>query len=126
MKASIEQTVAERRKHPRYKVYDVSVVVGDRRLGQIMDMSLGGLSFSYISLGQQDEGPADLGIVFGPNGHYLDKLPTRLVSESVLSRGASSNPVVVHRRSLQFVGLSAEQQEKLARFIKTHAKGVLV
>ena len=118
-----EQIVAEQRRHPRYKVSEVSVVVGDRRLGHIMDMSLGGLSFSYISLGLQDQSPVELGIVFGPDGHYLEKLPSRFVSESILSTGASSNPVVVQRRCMQFVGLSREQEERLARFIKVHANG---
>ena len=122
--ASIKQAVNERRRHPRYKVVDVSVVVGDRRLGQILDMSLGGLSFSYVSVGRQEEkDEVDLGIVFGPNGHYLDKLPTRFVSESILSKGAPANGIVVRRRSMQFVALSDEQREKLYRFIKNHTIG---
>jgi len=119
--ASTCQSVAERRRHPRYEVADVAAVVGQRRLGQIVEMSLGGLSFTYVSMSPRDEGPVDLGIVFGPNGHYLEKLPTRLVSESVLSRSASPHPIFVYRRSLEFVGLSEEQKERLSRFIRTHA-----
>ena len=121
--STTEQTVAERRRYPRYKVIDVSVVVGERRLGHIMDMSLGGLSFSYISLGRRDAGPVDLGIVFGPDGHYLDKLPCRMISEAVLSKEKPLSPIVIHRRSLEFIDLSGEQKEKLSRFIKAHSNG---
>jgi hypothetical protein len=118
---SYADLAVERRLHARYKVIDVSAVVGERKLGQIIDMSLGGLSFRYIENGPEEGGRIDLGILFGTNGHYLEKLPTEVVSDTVLSQGSPSHPMAIRKRSLKFLNLTDKQREQLASFIKVHA-----
>jgi len=120
---NVDLTV-ERRLHARYKVIDVSAVVGERKLGQIIDMSLGGLSFRYIDNGPEERGKIDLGILFGTNGHYLEKLPTEVVSDSILSQASPSHPMVIRKRSLKFLDLTDKQREQLDNFIKVHAAGM--
>ncbi|MEW6429149.1 MAG: PilZ domain-containing protein [Thermodesulfobacteriota bacterium] len=115
----------DRRQTPRYKMIDVAAVVGERRLGHVLDMSVGGMAFSYLQMQREDLEEIELGIIFGQNGQYLDKLPVEIISDSILSHGPVHHPVVVRRRSLRFVDLDDEQMEKLREFIRAHAKGSL-
>ena len=116
--------VVERRRHKRYKVLDVTAVVGARRVGHILDMSLGGLAFSYIEYKDLSSEEMELGIVFGKNGKYLDKLPAKIVSDSVLSHGPQAHPIVIRRCSLEFLQLSEDQIRNLQDFIKIHSNGI--
>ena len=115
--------VVERRRHKRHKVQDVSAVVGARRVGHILDMSLGGLSFSYIEYKDLPNQELELGIVFGKNGRYLEKLPARVVSDSVLSHGPQTHPVVIRRCSMQFLPYNDAQFQNLKAFINDHSCG---
>jgi len=119
------EVVSERRRHKRYKMLDVAAVVGDRRLGHILDMSEGGLSFSYIQMQADEDEKIDLGIIFGGNGLYLEKIPAEIICDSVLSHGPPYHPVVVRRRSMKFVDVTDEQRGKLTDFIKRHANGTI-
>ncbi len=110
----------ERRRHPRYKMLEVAAVVGERRLAHILDMSIGGVAFSYIQMRIEDDESIDLGIIFGPDGRYLQKLPAEIVSDTVLSHGPPHHPVIIRRRSMRFTDLSGEQKEQLAEFISRH------
>ncbi len=113
----------ERRRHPRYKMADVAAVVGERRLGHVLDMSMGGLAFSYIQMQARPEEEIELGIIFGQDGKYLDKLPVETVSDCVMSHGPPSHPVVIRRRSVRFGELTPEQRQNLAEFISHHSRG---
>lgn len=115
--------VVERRSHKRHKVLDVSAVVGARRVGHILDMSLGGLSFSYIEYKELPSEKLELGIVFGKNGRYLEKLPARIVSDHVFSHGPEAHPVVIRRCSMQFLSFDEAQLLDLTAFIDDHSKG---
>lgn len=114
--------VTERRSHKRHKVMDVSVVVGKRRVGHIIDMGLGGLSFSYIEYKDLPNEKLELGIVFGKNGRYLEKLPSKIVSDSVLSHGPTAHPVVIRRCSVQFLPFDEGQLQNLKAFIQAHSQ----
>lgn len=112
----------ERRRHERFRTTDVSGVLSQRRLANVLDMSEGGVSFSYIDNGGFDSQPVELGIVFGSGGEYLEKLPFRTVSDVVFSEEDSAHPVVIRRRSIEFVGLNEKQRHRLVSFIKRHAR----
>lgn len=116
--------VVERRRHKRHKVQDVSAVVGARRVGHMLDMSMGGLSFSYIEYNDLPNEKLELGIVFGKNGRYLEKLPARIVSDNILSHGPQAHPVVIRRCSMQFLAFNEEQEAKLKEFIDAHSCGL--
>lgn len=116
--------VIERRRYKRHKVQDVSVVVGTRRVGHILEMSMGGLAFSYVEYKDLNFGKPEPGIIFGKNGRYLEKLPVKIVSDSVLSRGPTTHPVVIRRCSLQFLPLSEEQHLNLEAFIRAHSNSI--
>jgi len=113
----------ERRRHPRYKMLDVAAVVGDRRLGHVLDMSMGGIAFSYIQMQAHEDEGIELGIIFGRDGKYLEKLPAEVVDDCVLSHGPPHHPVVIRRRSMRFRDLTSEQRQLLAEFISQHSQG---
>ncbi|MEJ2033605.1 MAG: PilZ domain-containing protein [Deltaproteobacteria bacterium] len=75
----------ERRKYRRFKVRHPAFVVFNTqptRLGEILDISMSGLSFRYMVDSEEVVNQSrELDILFGDDDFYLDKLPFSTVSD---------------------------------------------
>lgn len=93
---------------------------GFYRVGKIRDISSGGLSFDYISQGQEYPAPYRVDIFLTSGRYHLAKLPCRLVYAR-LAHIPEIGPVIpsfiTHRCGLQFGSLSNDQTDGLHRFV---------
>jgi hypothetical protein len=115
----------ERRRYRRYRARDgaFATLIPNERLGQIHDISKGGLSFCYL-VEKRSPGPAsEVNIVVAGTRFKLVRLPYRTVFDRELQRRFSFSPVRVRHMGLQFVALTPAQEDMLARFIRYHTTG---
>ena len=79
--------MVERRKHKRFKVQGSAFVVlgappwpHSTKVGQIIDMSMHGLAFSYIADEGQSNSSFELGIFLADNSFHLRQIPFETIS----------------------------------------------
>lgn len=109
----------ERRRHERFRV-PVGVFVGFRpdnsRLGEIIDISLSGLSFRYLASGGPANGSRRLNIFLTERDFWLDDLPFETVSDEGTYK-IPFTPVAMRRSGVQFEELTEDQISALEYFI---------
>jgi len=110
----------ERRRHKRFLV-PVGMFVGFRpdnsRLGEVIDISLSGLSFRYLASGGPSNGSRRLNIFLTERGFCLDNLPFETVSD-VGTYEIPFTPVTMRRSGVQFERLTEGQASRLEYFIE--------
>ena len=113
----------ERRKHKRFLAEDgayAAVRPQYDKIGQIIDISQGGLSFSYIvSDGQAHEG-SELDIFLIGDDFHLDKVPFKIVSDQKIPERLSPGSLKMRRCAVQFGDLTQKQMLKLEDFILSY------
>jgi hypothetical protein len=94
------------------------------KMGQIIDLSEKGLSFSYIDENEEalDESKT-IDILFADDNFYLARLPFQIIREFVIKNEFAYNPITMKRRSVAFYDLTPDQRAKLDYFINSHTIG---
>jgi hypothetical protein len=123
--------LAERRQHKRFQVHDGAFAVLRPRsdilgqvidiVGEIVDISQGGLMFRYIAGENRSHRPFELDIVLAGDDFRLDKIPFRAVSDMELAGEWSFSPTTVRRQGVQFGVLTDAQKAQLQYFLKNYA-----
>jgi len=98
------------------------------KLGKIQDISLSGLGYGYTiseGLDSRPECPetCELDIFLSDDEFYLPKLPCRVVYDTRLAddqRHPGGESLKRRRCGMEFVDITAAQQEKLKVFLKNH------
>jgi len=114
----------DRRKHQRYSIKDgayASINHHSGKLGQISNISFGGLSFTYID--------NDISVVEIPNplitlrgfGNYVKDIPFQSIDDFKITNASSFSLMVMRRQRIQFSGLSDDQRSRLSEFIKNNS-----
>ena len=120
------QELLERRAHKRYPVEDgaYAALKGEvNKLGQIMDISKGGLSFRYIDIGDRPKDTFEIDIYVESNdGFSLESLPTRSMSDCEILNKVPFSSLVMRRHSVRFEHLSKNHLAQLEYFIDHHAR----
>lgn len=117
----------ERRKHKRFKVpADAFAIVKNPRfkLGQIADMSLGGISFYHIS-GKDFAEKIAVDILLADDDFYIANLPVSIVSDERVYLNQSVEKNAFKRCGLRFDELTSQQLSKLSCFIPQQESGYL-
>ena len=99
----------ERRRFPRYRLSGENFAGAYPCVGEIADLSIDGLAFRYLGLGQPEPEAKFLSL-YGREGGCLSGLECRIVADRVVPRRSSLSNIFVHERRVQFVNLSAEQK----------------
>ena len=100
---------------PRQEMY-----VFHHGVGRVLDISMGGVSFSYIADNQPpQELPAE-GILFTYSGQHIQGIPFEIVADAVSSRFFSSD-YFVRERWIRFGELTEVQVRQLESFILNNA-----
>jgi hypothetical protein len=121
---------AEQRAHKRFEVpmgSFVSLGSNGSILGQILDVSMGGLSFRYI--GDGFENGSHLDIFSTEHDFHLRKVPFKPVKDFEIDNqvlykiGGKTHPHcrAMRRGSVKFHRLSRKQKSELKKFLKTYA-----
>ncbi len=114
----------DRRKDSRYKVKDgIFTVPNPRiqssRLGNIIDVSMGGLAFQYFLVKNMSFNEFSMiDIYISGDGMFLDDLPVQIVSDIELPRSEKQFMTTSKRFGVQFQGLDQAKKEKLHQFIE--------
>lgn len=132
----MNQTIS-RRAHKRLKVKDGAFAVlyqNSSKLGQIIDISVGGFSFRYSDSQYIDndrdgkaflyhdhqnqlDGFTDIDIFLVDSGIYLEKIPCKIVSDFEVDEREDPISVPMKRCCIQFDRLAPEQISDLKYFI---------
>lgn len=113
----------ERRKHKRFKVKGGAFAVSTtdcKNLGQIKDISKGGLAFQFIENGEQAKGSIEIEIFSTVGDFYLKKLPAKTVLDFEVDNTVSSHSMPMRQWSIQFGELNYFQKLLLDFFLQKY------
>jgi hypothetical protein len=117
----------ERRKHKRYKAAQGAyAVLGPEtsKLGQIKDISMGGLAFKYLADEARPNGAGELDIIIRQSSFCVKKIPIQTVSDFELARENAFSTVRLRQQGVQFGKLSSDQTSQLEFFLKHHTSWI--
>lgn len=100
---------------PRREMY-----VLHREFGRIIDISMGGVRFTYFDRDFFSAEPPDEGMLFTNTDDYLDEIPFHVVADKTVSHLFASKYFLKERR-IRFGEMTANQIRKLERFILKNA-----
>ena len=118
------QIMTERRITKRYRAMDGALAAlspDSGRVGQIHNISTGGLAFRYIADPASNGAPCspdNLQLMVAGEGVWLEGIPVRWVAEVDVLSEASFSGLSLRQASLQFVSLTDRQRESLAAYIR--------
>ena len=117
----------ERRKHKRFEVPIGAFVAfrpRDTRLGEIIDISAGGLAFRYLATKEPLNGSCKLKIFPTEGDSYLNDVLFKTITDF----GTYEIPftsITMRRSGVQFGELTDNQMSQLQRFIHSNTDGDL-
>ncbi len=114
----------ERRQFARFRPKVGTMAVNQHALGPVINISMGGLSFQYM--GESSTKPVSdvLGVFLGSDNVLIDKIPTRIITDKLVSHGSTFLRTSTRQRSIQFTQLSKSQQEHLEDFISNKTTAI--
>ena len=114
----------EKRKFTRFKVKDLSFALlkSDfyEELGEIIDISKGGLAFQYLVGENLIKEAVELDIILAHNGFHLKELPCKTISDFEIINEIYFSSLKMRRHSIKFADLDNKQISELDYFIKQH------
>ena len=115
----------ERRKHKRFEAKRGTFAVsppGFDKLGQIQNISKGGLAFHYIGDAVQTKDADEIEIFSTFDDFYLRKLPVRPVSDFEVDTRVPFSSLPTRQMSLQFEKLNHHQKILLHYFFQKYTR----
>jgi hypothetical protein len=116
----------DRRIYPRFKVNDgayAALSPDSTIMGQIVDISRGGLCFRYIVHREQAFESVATHIFVGDNGFYLEKMPYKIVEDEQIDNGSSFSSIIMRQRRVYFSNLNPNQLAQLDYFLLNRTIG---
>ena len=116
----------ERRKNKRYKAVEgayAAISPNSHKLGQIIDISMGGLAFKYIDTSSddiQDKRLPDETIFLSSMGYYVGDLPFKTISDYEVTNAPSFSSMKVRKRHVRFADLSFKQLFDLDYYLRNN------
>ncbi len=112
----------EQRQHARFPALEGAIVALKPHaeiLGQMIDISLSGLSFQYIdsALTLNQSPSSELIILMTKPRFFLDRIPYRTVADFELANEFSFSSIPVRRRCVEFEVMSLDKRSQLEDFI---------
>ncbi|MCG6910309.1 MAG: hypothetical protein LJE94_09330 [Deltaproteobacteria bacterium] len=92
-------------------------------VGEIVDISQGGLSFDCIECDDACQTQLMLDILSAGEKFYLDRIRFKPVRDEKTDEDASFSPIPRKKQGIQFVGLTFEQLSRLENFLRNHGMG---
>jgi hypothetical protein len=116
----------ERRRYTRFRARDGALIELRSyrgKLGEIIDISKGGLAFRYIDIGDRPKGSFQVDIFLKETGFRLEKVPAKTVSDLKTTKYFPYSSTKTRRQGIQFGELTRNQISKLEHFIKNYTGG---
>jgi len=115
------EMIFERRSNERFPVKQGAYALiknGASKLGQIKNVSKGGLAFMYINGGEQMQGSLLLDIFLSGHGFYLKDILCNKISDIHVENKSPFSDFKMRHLGLQFSELSQDQSNRLDTFIQ--------
>jgi len=116
-----------KRGNPRFRAKDLTFVKlqseSDEDLGQLLDISKGGLSLRQFVNEEKSQDFSELDIFSSGSDFNIAGIPFRTVSNTVLTNYSPFSTTVFRRYGLQFENLTSAQAVKLDHFLLNHTLG---
>ena len=116
----------ERRKNKRYKAAEgayAAISPNSHKLGQIIDISMGGLAFKYIdtSTENSEKNPVPEDAIFlSSMGYYVGDLPFKTITDYEVTDAPSFSSMKVRKRHVKFTDLSFKQLFDLDYYLRNN------
>lgn len=110
-----KKTEPERRQHQRFEVRE-GLFKAKSISGKIVDISMGGLAFSYIDDGTWTDESFDCGMLWGEKDLHLEDIPFKIISDCAINEGLT----ITRRCGVKFERLSPKQLAQLEYYIWTN------
>jgi hypothetical protein len=120
------EDLLEQRKHKRFRAQDGTYAIlkgPGKKLGQVINISIGGLAFRYIDIGERPKSSFELDISIEEDGFLVDSLSFETVSDFSTSREFPFSSTPIRRRGGHFRALNKDQICDLEYFIQNYAVG---
>jgi hypothetical protein len=126
--ANSRKKIKERRKHPRFDTKDVAFAIlkADREeeLGQIVNISMGGLVFHYF-IGNREFQKADrLDVLLADRGIHVEDIKFRVVEDFELVNELPFSSITKREQRVLFNELSDSQKLGIDSFIRRHTLNI--
>ena len=116
----------ERRKHKRFKVKErvfVEFSVNPIKVGEMIDISAGGLSFRYIDNGEMIQKSLEIKIYYSQSGFASERMAVRNVWDAIIKPKFSIGIIKTRRRGAYFENLTLTQKSQIEYLIQNYAMG---
>ncbi len=120
-----EKTI-ERRKYKRFPVREGAYALlknDSSKLGQIKNISRGGLALSYINDGEQMYESFKVDIFISKLGYCLKDIPSKKISDLHIDNKLPFSTFSIRQARIQFNELNHSQLSQLDNFIRDYATG---
>jgi len=118
--------VVEKRKHKRFRSQDLAYAAFESdtlKIGQIVDISMGGLAFHYIADGDPINESRELEIYLASNSLHMKEVPFNTISDFELTSEFPFRFIIMRRRGVQFGELTQFQEAQLGYLIQNYTVG---
>jgi hypothetical protein len=116
-----KKEMVEKRQHKRLKGTFVGLGPHDTKVGQIIDVGMGGLAFRYV--GSEEPSNGELDVFLNERDFYLGRVPFRTVSDFEITSRRDSISTAMRRSGVQFRKMKPNQISQLEYFIQNHTLG---
>jgi hypothetical protein len=119
-----KKEMVEKRQHKRFQVPKgtfVGLGPHDTKVGQIIDVGMGGLAFRYV--GSEEPSNGELDVFLNERDFYLGRVPFRTVSDFEITSRRDSISTAMRRSGVQFRKMKPNQISQLEYFIQNHTLG---
>jgi len=117
------EALVEGRQHRRFTVHNggfAALCNAFTALGQIIDISRGGLSFRYVAREARTYGSAELRILMTDGSFCFEKVPFKTIWDSEMPREFSFGDITMRHCGVQFGALTHRQKVDLEYFIRSY------
>jgi hypothetical protein len=118
------EKVTERRSHERFQVQQGVYALlkdGSSKLGQIKNISKGGLAFMYINDGEQLKEPTEVDIFLSGHGFILKGISCKKISDIHVDNYVPFSTFEMRQLGVQFLEVSQNQSTRLDTFIEKYS-----
>jgi hypothetical protein len=124
MQPSHEESVTERRKHTRYEIKDVAFAIlrtdQEEELGQITNISMGGLAFQYFIGNREFQKANHLDVLLADSGLHVENIPFDVVDDYELVNELPFSSITKREQRVLFTEMTDDQKKGIERFIRRH------
>jgi len=111
-----------RRNYERFQIKEPAFVKlnaeSDLDVGQLLDISKGGLSLCYFITDENTNSYSHLGIFMSNGDFVLDQIPFRIISDLELANNSQFSTAILRRYGIQFERQTPDQTDQLDNFIE--------